>query len=96
MDFQSFGKLMQSMIIPALGAAFRRFPPSFASDWHTSAIRELCVLVAGEAEYEVSDGEVRHLVPGSVLLMEDTKGKGHRSRNIGPGERVTLFVALKT
>jgi hypothetical protein len=32
--------------------------------------------------------------PGSVLLMEDTTGKGHRSRNVGATERISLFLPL--
>ncbi len=94
MELEPFGALFCSEMTPALGAGFRRFPSSFASDWHTAGMRELSVILSGEADYEVSDGEIRRLGPGSVLVMEDTTGKGHRSRNVGPGERLALFVPL--
>lgn len=78
----------------AIGAVFRRFEPSFASDWHPSGMRELAVMVSGTAEYEVGTGEVRTVGPGDVLVIEDTSGRGHRSRNIGLAERIMLVVAL--
>ncbi|WP_225408515.1 cupin domain-containing protein [Stigmatella hybrida] len=94
-SFEPMGALACSALWPALGAGFRHFPPGFASDFHAVGMRELTILIAGEADYEVSDGEVRRLGPGSVLLMEDTSGKGHRSRNVGAAERITLFLPLE-
>lgn len=78
----------------AAGVGLRRFGPGFASDLHPSGMRELVVVLAGEAEYEVSSGERRQVGPGDVLQLEDTHGVGHRSRNLGEGERVMLVVAL--
>lgn len=92
--FEPMGALSCSELWPALGAGFRHFPPGFASEFHTAGMRELSMLVSGEADYEVSDGEVRRLGPGSVLLLEDTTGKGHRSRNVGTAARVSLFLPL--
>lgn len=92
--FEPMGALACSEMWPVMGAGFRHFPPGFASDFHTAGMRELSVLLAGEADYEVSDGEVRRLGPGSVLLMEDTTGKGHRSRNVGTAERISLFLPM--
>jgi quercetin dioxygenase-like cupin family protein len=48
--------------------------------------------LAGELEVQVSDGMVRTFGPGSVVLVEDTEGKGHISRVVGT-ERV-FMVAL--
>jgi hypothetical protein len=31
-------------------------------------------------EFETSDGAVHKVQPGSVMLLEDTSGRGHRSR----------------
>ncbi len=93
-EFEPMGALYCSEMTAALGAGFRRFPPGFASDWHTAGMRELTVILSGEAIYEVSDGQSRRVGPGGVLLLEDTTGKGHRSRNVGDGERLALFVPL--
>ena len=45
----------------------------------------------GEIEFETSDGEIRKLAPGVVVLAEDTTGKGHKARSIG-GEDALLGV----
>jgi quercetin dioxygenase-like cupin family protein len=56
--------------------------------------RVLLVVLAGTAEVEVSDGEVRRFGPGSVNLVEDTTGKGHVTRAVGDEPRVTLMARL--
>ncbi|QQO56848.1 MAG: hypothetical protein N838_29280 [Thiohalocapsa sp. PB-PSB1] len=33
--------------------------------------------------FEVSDGTIRHFGPGDVTIVEDTSGKGHRSKTVG-------------
>jgi hypothetical protein len=47
----------------------------------------------GEAEFQTSDGDVRRLPAGSVVLAEDTSGKGHISRHPSEGQLV-VHVAL--
>jgi len=37
-------------------------------------------MLRGVCEVRVSDGEVRSFGPGSVVLLEDTVGRGHFSR----------------
>ena len=78
----------------AAGVGFRRFAPGFASTFHPTAMRELAVVLSGEAEYEVSGGPTLRVGPGDVLQLDDTRGVGHRSRNLGEGERVMLVIAL--
>ena len=43
---------------------------------------------------EASDGEVRRCGVGSVTLVEDTKGKGHRSRVVGSNTVLGVVVQL--
>ncbi|MEQ1506457.1 MAG: hypothetical protein ABMB14_29790 [Myxococcota bacterium] len=83
-----------SAIDGAVGTGFRRFAEGFASDFHPTALRERAVIVAGQAEYEVGTGDRRQLGPGDVIQLDDTHGVGHRSRNVGGGERIMLVVAL--
>ena len=45
-------------------------------------------------EVQVSDGEVRKFGPGSMVLHEDTTGKGHLSRVVGPTDALTVMVQL--
>jgi hypothetical protein len=37
--------------------------------------------LTGEVEFETSDGDIRRLPAGSVVLVEDTTGKGHITRH---------------
>ena len=43
---------------------------------------------------EASDGELRDLLPGTILLAEDTTGKGHISAVTGTEEMLVLIVLL--
>jgi hypothetical protein len=47
-----------------------------------------CDLAHGEVEFETSDGDIRRLAAGSVVLAEDTSGKGHISRHPDEGQLV--------
>jgi hypothetical protein len=48
-------------------------------DWHNPPQRLLVLWLSGEVEFETSDGDVRRLPAGSIVLAEDTSGKGHIS-----------------
>lgn len=55
------------------------------SGFAVSPCRQMVIPLAGRAEIEASDGTRRVLDVGSILLAEDTTGKGHRLRAIvGP------------
>ena len=60
---------------------------------HNAPRRQFIILLSGESEVETSTGEVRRFGPGSIMLLEDTHGKGHITRGFG-GERLTLVVTL--
>jgi len=54
----------------------------------------IAVYLSGEGEIEASDGEVRRLLPGMVLLAEDTIGRGHRVKLIGDGTELAKLKVL--
>lgn len=83
-----------SALIPATGVIFRRSAPDQHVDWHSAPRRQFVVTLAGEAEIVASDGEVRRVGPGSIMLAEDTTGKGHITRAVGGTERLSLFIPL--
>jgi uncharacterized cupin superfamily protein len=56
--------------------------------WHNPPHRMLVIWLTGEVEFETSDGDVRRLAAGSVVLAEDTTGKGHISRHSAEGQLV--------
>ncbi len=80
-----------SSFSPASRIGFLSAPSGFIADWHPAPRRQWMLYLAGRVEAEVTDGERRELGPGSVTLLEDTTGRGHRSRVIGP-DAVLLAV----
>jgi hypothetical protein len=78
------------------GLVFRRVLGEASSSVpHNAPRRQVIVTLVGEIEVEVSDGEVRRFGPGDVTLVEDTTGKGHITRSLHDGERVTLVAPLR-
>jgi hypothetical protein len=57
-------------------------------DWHNPQGRKLVIWLTGEVEFETSDGNIRRLAAGSIVLAEDTTGKGHISRHPPEGQLV--------
>ena len=83
-----------SLTTLATGVAFLCFPAGWDGDWHPTPRRQFLFFLAGEVEAETSDGERRRYGPGSVVLLEDTTGKGHRSWVVGDGEVLAAVVQL--
>ena len=91
-DAGTIGRL--SAPVEATGVVFRENAPDYDYDWHHAPRRQYVVLLDGEIELEVSDGEKRRLTGGEILLLEDTFGKGHRTRSLGGKPRRSLFIVL--
>jgi len=79
---------------PAIQYAFCVFPSGWSGDWHPTPRRQISFALSGEGEVQVSDGEVRRFGPGTILLAEDTSGKGHISRTVGSKDTVVALVQL--
>lgn len=92
-DSGDIGRL--SEIVPATGVLFRETGGDYDFDWHHAPRRQYVVLLDGEIEIETSDGEKRRFRGGEVVLVEDTTGRGHRSRSVDGKVRRSLFVALE-
>ena len=86
--------ILISSFITADQLAFVGCPPSGSGDWQTAPRRQFLFLLAGENETEVSDGEVRRFGPGSIVLLEDTSGKGHNSRFVGTDDVLLALIEL--
>jgi quercetin dioxygenase-like cupin family protein len=74
-----------SPAFPAARFVFLPAPEGWFGDWHPAPRTQVFAFLSGEIEVEASDGERRRFVPGDCLLMEDTVGKGHATRNVGAG-----------
>ncbi len=78
--------------IPGATIVFRGNGPHYDYDWHPAPARQFVLMMTGEIEIEVSDGEKRRFGPGQALLIEDTTGKGHKTKNVGGTDRLSVFV----
>jgi hypothetical protein len=83
-----------SPVMPATGVAFVRFQAGWDGDWHPTPRRQYFFFLVGVVESETSDGDRRSHGPGSVVLLEDTAGKGHRARVVGNGDVLAAVVQL--
>ena len=63
-------------------------------DFHNAPDRQYIVLLEGGVEIETSLGKKRTFETGSILLVEDTTGKGHKTKNIEPKLRKSIFIKL--
>lgn len=80
--------------IPAREVMFRKVKPTYDYDFHTAPQRQFIILLDGKIEIETSLGEKRTFKGGDILLMEDTEGKGHKTRNLQHTERKSVFIVL--
>jgi hypothetical protein len=86
--------LFTSTFATAQQTGFMRIEPGWYGDWHPVPRRQIQVFVAGELAAEASDGSKIHACPGTVVLVEDTSGKGHKSWVIGDKEVIIHVVVL--
>ena len=80
--------------IPSKEITFRKVKPSYDYDFHTAPQRQYIILLDGEIEIETSLGDKRIFRGGDILLVEDTQGKGHKTRNLQAIERRSIFITL--
>ena len=78
----------------ATAIGFQHVRAGGTTSWHNPPQRWLAFILAGTWEIETSDG-TRHQFPtGSVSLVEDTVGKGHRGRAVGGEDVLVASVGL--
>lgn len=86
--------LFASSFSQASRYAFLSAEPGWREDWHPAPQRQFLVYLAGVTEFQVSDGEIRRLGPGTILLAEDTIGKGHISEVVGEDDVIAVLVQM--
>jgi hypothetical protein len=87
--FKGHPPLRLSDTLAAAGCNICRVPAGMREvDWHNPVGRKLVIWLTGEVEFETSDGDIRRVAAGSVVLAEDTTGKGHISRHPPEGQLV--------
>ena len=83
-------------LFPAQDCGFLGVPAQWGGDVpHPSPRRQMFCFLAGEFQVTASDGSIRAFSPGSVLVLEDTHGKGHSTSILGPNEGLLIAIALQ-
>jgi len=59
-----------------------------------ASAKNIFFVLTGEWEVAASDGETRRFGVGSVLLVEDTAGKGHSSQVVSEADSLAAMVQL--
>ncbi len=81
--------------LPSAKIQWLGVPLGWAGDVpHPVPTKSVFVTTQGEYETTASDGDVRRFPAGAVLLLEDTWGKGHRTRNTSDIDFVIMIVAV--
>lgn len=80
---------------PVTGMLFVTQPEGFHRDWHPAPQRQFVITLGGEGEIQPGEGPPRRVTAGSVVLVEDTTGAGHVTRNVGAGPWPMLWVPLE-
>ena len=75
--------LMTSTPGSARKVVFLELPTDWFGDWHPTPVRQWLIFMTGACEFETGNGERRRARAGDAVLLEDTTGKGHRTRVIG-------------
>ena len=80
---------------PTTKVSFRETPSGGSMDWHTAPIRQLVITLSGILDFEVQRGRHFQLLPGKVLLAEDTTGSGHAWKLVGSDPWRRIYVVLE-
>jgi hypothetical protein len=78
--------------LPASNLMVLAVPGGAVADWHPVPRRQINIILTGEVEIKVSDGETRRFGPGSWILGEDTWGQGHITRVVS--NETTLYAVI--
>lgn len=73
---------------------FTQLKAGETANWHVALRRQLIQCVQGVVEITAGDGQKRLLRPGQFMLLEDTTGKGHIARSVGPADHIALQIPL--
>lgn len=95
LDLYNAGKIgWLSDEIQVKSVIFREVVAEYDWDFHNPPQSQYIILLDGEIEIETSLGEKRNFKAGDILLAEDTSGKGHRTRNLIPERRRSVFITI--
>jgi hypothetical protein len=94
LEFTADKHAVRTAMLPAKGVIFSRMEPGTFMDWHNAPRRQYVITLAGGVEIGLGDGSLHRFGPGEGILAEDLTGRGHTTRAIGDGPRLTIAIPL--
>ncbi len=88
------GPIGLSTVHPAATILFATTDKNWVDDWHPTPRVQYILVLSGSVEITVEDGETRRFDPGSAVLLEDVRGKGHLSKVVSAEPALFAIVAL--
>ena len=71
-----------------------QLPARWLGDFHTSPALQYAVQLQGRLLVTMSDGDSITSDAGTLWLLEDTHGKGHRTQVLGDEDAILLIVTI--
>ena len=81
-------------LVGAKSATFLLLHPSQVEDWHRAPSRLFLIVVQGASQVTAGDGTVKEFHLGDIVLMDDTTGKGHITKNLGTTDHIALTIPV--
>ena len=78
----------------ATGLVFRTVENGSFQDWHNAPRRQYVLILRGGMEIGISDATLERFDAGDVLLTDDLTGRGHTTRAVGDGPRISCSIPL--
>jgi hypothetical protein len=91
-DRGEIGRMSEAL--PATGVILRETGGDYDYDFHNAPARQFILMLDGVIEIETSTGERREFRGGDILFVEDTGGKGHKTRSVDRKLRRSIFVTV--
>lgn len=79
---------------PATDIRFVEMPVGWGGEPHPTPRKQFMIVLAGEIDAEFGDGVHTRLMPGGMLLLEDTSGRGHTFSVVGDRAALIAMVAV--
>ena len=89
-----WGARNRTDLFPADQIGFLRMAVGTRTDWHPAPRKQYVMVLEGTMEVEAGDGERRTFEAGSVLLVTDTEGRGHRTNVLGDEDVFLVWVPV--
>ena len=64
-------------------------------DWHNAPRKQFMFVVQGASQVTASDGTVKEFHAGELVLLDDTKGKGHITKAIGRTDHIGMAISVQ-